>query len=66
MTVSYTTSAHGELARQTAQALHAAEAVAGADKVDAVAPMMVSEDFGAFLEAGPSCSSARERTPCPP
>ena len=39
---------------QTAQALHAAEAVAGADKVDsAVAPMMISEDFGAFLEAVP-------------
>jgi hippurate hydrolase len=39
---------------QTAQALRAAEAVVGGDKVDsAVAPMMISEDFGAFLEAVP-------------
>ena len=38
----------------TAQALRAAEAVVGVDKVDsAVAPMMISEDFGAFLEAVP-------------
>ena len=41
-------------AEQTAQALRAAEAVVGGDKVDrAVAPMMISEDFGAFLEAVP-------------
>ena len=41
-------------AEPTAQALRAAEAVVGGDKVDsAVAPMMISEDFGAFLEAVP-------------
>jgi hippurate hydrolase len=39
---------------QTAQALRAAEAVVGREQVDsAVAPMMISEDFGAFLEAVP-------------
>jgi len=39
---------------QTAQALRAADVVVGADKVDsAVAPMMISEDFGAFLEEVP-------------
>ena len=38
----------------TAQALRAAEAVVGMDQVDgAVPPMMISEDFGAFLEAVP-------------
>ena len=41
-------------AEPTAQALRAAEAVVGGDKVDsAVAPMMSSEDFAAFLEAVP-------------
>ena len=41
-------------AEPTAQALRAAEAVVGGHKVDrAVAPMMISEDFGAFLEAVP-------------
>lgn len=39
---------------QTAQALAAAEAVVGPARVDrAVAPMMISEDFGAFLETVP-------------
>jgi len=39
---------------QTAQALRAAEAVVGREQVDsAVAPMMISEDFGAFLEKVP-------------
>ncbi len=39
---------------QTAQALAAAEAVIGPARLDrAVAPMMISEDFGAFLETVP-------------
>lgn len=39
---------------QTAQALAAAEAVVGPARLDrAVAPMMISEDFGAFLETVP-------------